>query len=177
MAERKNYLKKWQIALIVGIIFLGFSLFVWLTFPAPMIHHKDADIIKAIGQSRSVMRSIYYDYNNYQNFTCNNNDMIALCTEIDASYGLKNGAEPIIAHDSANNSQAVCIYSPIEGKPSFIRWKGFWYNLWYDYRHHNQKYWYCADSTGTMGFTTIDPRKHGYCVEGKSAVCPPIIQQ
>lgn len=133
-----------------GIVFLALR-----AFPAGWTRPKDAQIVSAISQARTVMTYLHYSEGNYDNFNCKYRDMVALCENIDKNYRKEDVNEPIIAHGASRNSQSACIYSPLNAK---------------------DKYWYCVDSKGNAVFTEIDPAGNGYCVEGKSAVCPPALK-
>lgn len=115
---------------------------------------KEIRIISPIGQARLVMLSLYKETGNYDRFDCNYKSMVYICQEIDSNYGPVDGKQPTIIHDSPADSQATCIYSPLSQK----------------------QYWYCADSRGHAGYTSTNPGGPGYCVEGESAVCPPLLE-
>ena len=151
------------------LIILFFSVFVFIFF-CPLCGSTkkamDSRIISSITQAREVMNDIYTKRGNYDDFNCGHEDMMLLCQEINKNYDRskvivilgkdfreRSGEIPVIAHNSLVNSQEVCIYSPLNDKPN---------------------YWYCADSRGYAGYTKIYPKSPGYCVEGKSAVCPPL---
>lgn len=109
---------------------------------------RDARIISALSQARTVMTYIGANDGHYDNFTCQQEDMRALCDEIASNNGWTT-----IAHDAESDSQEACIYSPLNAQPN---------------------YWYCADSLGYAGATAIFPGGTGYCVDGESAKCPPV---
>lgn len=151
------------------LIILFFSVFVFIFF-CPLCGSTkkamDSRIMSSITQARKVMNDIYTKRGNYDDFNCGHKDMMLLCQEINKNYDRskiivilgKDFRErrreiPVIVHNSSVNSQGVCIYSPLNDKPN---------------------YWYCADSRGYEGYTEIYPKSPGYCVEGKSAVCPPL---
>ncbi|MCD6500494.1 type II secretion system protein [bacterium] len=142
------------IELLVVIAIIGIlASIVLVSFPGASKKAKDSRIISAIGQARTVMTYIYANDGDYDNFDCSHTDMTKLCQEIDINYGTDDDAEPTIAKNKASDSDAACIYSPLNAKSN---------------------YWYCADSSGVAGFTTTDPGGVGYCVDGTSAVCPTV---
>lgn len=149
--SRSSFLKFLLICLPVSLL-----LAVLFTIPCGSTKKaKDSRIISAISQSRIIMEEIYNQDENFDYFTCGYKKMVDICREIDKNYGKEDDKEPIIVHDTPNNSQAVCIYSPLNSRDNF------WEN-----------YWYCADSEGHADFTEISPANPGYCVKGESAVCP-----
>lgn len=109
---------------------------------------KDARIVSALAQSRTMMVFINANEGSYDNFSCQQIDTGALCEDV-----IKSGGEMKIAKDKKLDSGAACIYSKLTQK---------------------ENYWYCADSTGKAGYTSIDPGQQGHCLDGKSAVCPPV---
>lgn len=111
------------------------------------VKQKDVRIISAISQARTVMVYIYVNEGNYDNFSCQHSDMREVCAEISKNSRLNWVA---IAYAPKSNSQEACIYAPLNSKPNF---------------------WYCADSSGAAGFTTINPGGTGYCVWETSAKC------
>lgn len=126
------------------------------------IKARDARIVADISQARTIMVSVYENNGNYDNFNCEYGDMFVICQDIDRMYekkpliGIrdwyaKDRKQPIIIHDAPSNSQAVCIYSPLNIK---------------------KNYWYCADSSGRVETTEVNPNSPGYCIEGENAVCP-----
>jgi hypothetical protein len=151
------------IAVLFLIAFIG-ALFIFIDdiLCCPHISNKahDSRIIFGISKvSQDIMIDIYTQYDNFDNFSCHYKSMAVLCQDIDRNYTEEDGKEPIIAHDASTNSQTACIYSPLNKE------KG-----WFEKKH----FWYCADSQGHIGFTLIDPGTNGYCVDGKSATCPPV---
>ena len=64
---------------------------------------------------------------------------------------INNGGKLVITHDKNTDSQAVCMFSSLT---------------------ESSNLWYCVDSSGQSGNTSIDPSKDGYCVENKTAICP-----
>ena len=148
---------------IVAILFgVMFFLIQGLSWSSPSYSARDYHILKNVNQAKIVMIGMNVDEGNYDNFNCDYEDMRTLCKQIDISYGPQNDQEPVIVHDAVNNSQAACIYSPLNKEKGWFKKKNFWY---------------CADSEGHAGFTSIDPGSPGYCVEGESAVCPPFLSE
>lgn len=146
----KNVRKNWILIICSTFIIIWFFFVLWGSrYKTP----KDPYIISSIAQARTIMSYIKINEGNYDNFTCQQKEMIALCEQIDRCYGRENSKEPVIAHDAPVDSQQTCIYSPLNQKDS---------------------YWYCADSEGYAGYTDIDPGNDGYCVDGVSAKCPPV---
>lgn len=156
-ARKRESSNRWPILIIFGILL--FFLIGGLSWSRPPV--KDYRIAWAIDQARTVILSVYGEEDRYDDFNCKHEDMRALCEGIDTDYGPRDNKEPIIVHDAATNSQAVCIYSPINKEEGWLR---------------KRKFWYCADNEGRAGYTDIDPGTPGYCVEGKSAVCPPFLE-
>lgn len=116
---------------------------------SPQSKAKDARIISALSQSRTIMVYIYANDNNYDNFSCQHPDQAQLCLEISNM-----GGSITITKDPAINSRSVCAFSTM---------------------NNPETSWYCVDSTGRAGFTAVDPGRTGYCLNGKSAVCPPLV--
>ena len=113
---------------------------------SPLLKAKDTRIISALSQSRTVMAYTYSDDNNYDNFSCEQSDQINICRDVSNTGGFI-----IIAKNPAINSNSACAFSAINNPDTP---------------------WYCVDSSGRAGFTTVDPGRTGYCLNGKSAVCP-----
>ena len=159
----KNFLK---FLIIVGF----FSLILSIVLVSPCSYPKrtrDIRIGTSMNQAKIIMESIYKQDNNYDNFNCKTGNMQVVCKEIDMlvdenakplfairkeGIGYANGMEPTIMHDTSSDSQTTCIYSPLNSR---------------------KNYWFCADSTGKIGRTKIDPGGATYCVKG-FAVCPPL---
>jgi len=125
---------------------------------------RDSRIIGDICQIRTLIPNTYINEGSYDSFSCLHKDIALFCREISDNYVKEDGNKPtpIITHDTSINSQAVCIYSPLNKEEGWLRKK---------------KFWYCTDSKGHVGYTSIDPGSDGYCVEGKSAVCPPVSKE
>lgn len=109
---------------------------------------KDARIISSISQISGPMVDFYQKEGNYDNFNCGYQDITMLCQEIDKNYGEENGKEPIIIHSPLHNSQAVCLYSPLNHKVE------------------NKQTWFCADNLGHAHITIIDPAISGCSIAG-----------
>lgn len=107
---------------------------------------RDKAIVSAIAQARVVMTYTYAKNANYDDVNCDYKEMKSLCAEV-----VSKGGEINIVHDSANNSQKVCMYSRLNSQPN---------------------YWYCADSRVNAGFAHINPGSNNYCVQGGNIVCP-----
>jgi hypothetical protein len=162
---RDRVRKLWQERIMGKIIIIGFILVTISTLSLSIyfdIKSRESlidrfevkRIVAAIHRAETLMDDIYRDNKNYDSFKCTHQEMTILCQEIDANYKPEDGKEPIIIHDKPIKSQAACIYAPL---------------------NREKTYWYCADSSGRAGYTTINPGSHGYCVEGESAVCPPFV--
>lgn len=153
--------KKEENLIIITFLTLIIFISIYVTIINLLPHHpnskaKDSRIIAAINKTVEIMSNIYSRYANFDDFNCKHKDMVWLCWDIDRNggkYGKEDGREPIIVHDTLNNSKSVCIYSPLNMRRNL---------------------WYCADSEGHIGYTSIDPGTKSYCVEGKSATCPPV---
>lgn len=152
-----------RIIIFVGIGCLAVLAIAFFIFNKPTtISHGDARIISAIRHAKTTMPYIYTAEGNYDGFECGHKEVILFCREIEKNYyGEKGSKLPIITHNALIDSKAVCIYSPLNKEKGRLR---------------KQNFWYCADSGGHIGFTSIDPGSPGYCVEGKSAVCPPLLE-
>ncbi len=164
---KKSEVNFWKV--LVPVLLIAVALFIVSLFGHCFVEPQDSRIISAIGQARTVMSYLQYTEGHYDNFTCQHLEMVDLCNRIDRMYQprfseipffsirkqkdyLEDSKEPIIARNALSQSQAVCIYAPL-----------------------NFRDWYCADSTtGRAGFTDVDPGSEGYCVEGESAVCPSV---
>lgn len=162
MSEHKKGVH-WRVILFAGIaFFIAFvAAFIILSGSGPYEPPKNSLIVHAINQARIVMSEIDRSDSNYDNFDCTHEYMIEWCEEIDGNYGQQDAKEPKIAHDTVENSQAVCIYSPLSIEKGWFR---------------KENFWFCADSRGHAGYTSTDPGGSGYCVEGESAVCPPVFE-
>lgn len=152
MKESKREKIKFS-CLFAGLIisvFLAFVFICWMVFEPRWSAPKDAIIVSAITRAGYVIYELKSNEGNYDSFNCENKKMETLCKDIAKNYGEK----PIIAHDSIRNSQKTCIYSPLV---------------------YMKNYWFCVDSTGSMGYVSIDPGSDGYCMDGKDAICPHIL--
>lgn len=161
------------IIVIICIAVLALSLWIFFQFiPKASISFETTKMFSAFGQTRTVMTYIYSSDGHYDNFNCNNNEMKTICSRIDELYGGEDGKEPTITYDSPVNSQGACIYSLIECDSSRCReevlGQGFWYRFW----NRGENYWLCADTTGRVGYTKIDPTSSRHCIDGEIAVCP-----
>ncbi|MFH0740042.1 MAG: hypothetical protein V1819_02770 [bacterium] len=164
-----------------GNKFIGLSCFFFLifiigisfaSFPSCCTPAHDSRIIAAIAQLRTSMTYIQGNDNNFDKFSCSSLDteIKMTCNEIDKNYNDPNskkpsfsihrknqiildGKEPMIAHFPQTNSQSACIYAPLNEKSGTT--------------------WYCADSTGRAGRSSVNPGLTGFCVDGQSAICPP----
>lgn len=155
---------------ILAMILLSFGIFlISLTFVSCCPRARDARIMSALNQAKTVIAATVAN-GDYKNFTCDSGVMFRLCEEIDKNFGEQDKKEPVIALNSKINPNGICIYSPLN--PPRI-------NGWADWLKKSfskiTKIWYCVDSLGNSGKTNINPASSGYCVDGVSAVCPPII--
>ncbi len=155
--ERAGFLTGFTlIELLVVIAIIGIlASIVLVSFPGATKKAKDSRILSAVSQARTVMVYINANDSDYDGFYCTTNcssctesDLMPLCQEITGQ-----GGTPNFIKNSASNASAACLYSPLNAKTS---------------------YWYCADSTGKAGFTTINPSGAGFCVANTSAVCPAV---
>ncbi|MDI6883132.1 MAG: type II secretion system protein [Patescibacteria group bacterium] len=141
------------IELLVVIAIIGIlASIVLVSFPRATAKAKDAKIVSAISQARTVMVYTYADDGNYDAFSCTLSDMTQLCAEVAANHPTS-GTNPTITRNALTDSSAACIYSLLNAKSN---------------------YWFCADSSGKAGFTTTDPGGAGFCVGTTSAVCPAV---
>jgi prepilin-type N-terminal cleavage/methylation domain-containing protein len=141
------------IELLVVIAIIGIlASIVLVAFPGATKKAKDSRIVGAISQARTVMVYVYGNDGDYDDYTCSLpvDEMPVLCLEVANNHPTK-GTNPIIAHSSASNSTAACIYSLLNAKAN---------------------YWYCADSTGVAGFTTTNPS--GTCTGTTGGKCPAV---
>ena len=158
---------KFSVILIILIILIsGYILWTLPISQTSFTKVKDSRIISAILQGMTVMSKINTDDGSYDNFSCHHLNMTWICQEVDINFGPEDGKEPIITHDTSNNSKNACIYSPLNNKKE----TGWWLFK------KEEKMWYCADSSGRAGYTSINPGSPGYCVERESAVCPPLVE-
>jgi len=133
------------IELLVVIAIIGIlASVVLITFPGATKKAKDARVISAITQARTVAAFIYSEDGNYDNFTCTSSQMVNLCKDINNNAD----SSTTIEYAPSPNSTTTCIYAKLKGG------KG-------------GKMWYCADSNGIAGYCTTDPSG-----DGKSGVCP-----
>ena len=145
-----------------------------LTPTASSIEKLEA-IVGAIQYASSLMGNVFLDSwieeskkFDYDKFTCQYPEkMVSLCQEIDISYGGDDNKEPIIAHSSPKDSQGVCIYSPLPDNEDGFRW-------FCAYELFDGSY--PSNTEREIGFTNIDPGSTGYCVDGKTAICPPFVK-
>lgn len=159
LVPKKDF-KRLIFIILSFILVAGFILFVSSQMPRGSSIARDSRIISAIAQARTVITGIYMDDGNYNDFDCLHEDMINLCAEIKNNYIESELDTPIIA----KTIDGACIYSPL--------------NKTEEKRLGLKKiyFWYCADSTGNAGRTTTNPAGVGYCVNEKSAVCPPAVK-
>lgn len=128
------------------------------SFGAATNKAKDARIMAAVAQSRTVMIYLEGNDGNFDSFNCANTDMKPLCDEISKEGGsLMN-----IAKAPAKGSNSACVWAKLISEP--VGNTG------------TSEIWYCADSKGVAGKTNINPANAKYCLEGKSAVCPSITE-
>ena len=158
---------RWHIIIVIGIACLAVLLTAVFIFDGstPDVSHGDTRIISSIEHAKTTMTNIYVAEGNYDSFGCDHKEVVLYCQEISKNYygnESKDDRMPVVAHDAPINSQAACIYSPLSRKSGWLKKKNIWY---------------CIDSAGHAGYTLIDPGSTGYCVNGKSAVCPPVLKQ
>jgi len=153
----KNF-KRVIFIIISAILAAGLAIFVSSQIPQGNSKARDSRIMAAISRARTVMDSIQANNGNYDTFDCMQEDMTYLCQEIKNNYGDGEFDVPNIA----KIMDGVCIYSPLNKTEE----KSLGFKKIY--------FWYCADSKGYAGRTSIDPGGHGYCVDGQSTVCPPV---
>ena len=134
------------IELLVVIAIIGIlASIVLVSFPGATAKAHDTRIISAIGQARTVMAYIKDNDGDYDNFSATATDMPALVLEVSNNSGAL-----VIVKNAAASASAACMHSVL---------------------NETGKY-YCSDSTGIAGKTSIDPSDLGYCVADTSAVCP-----
>jgi len=142
------------IELLVVIAIIGIlASVVLVAFPSANKRAKDARIITAIAQSRTIMTYINANDGNYTNFycttncsSCSNTELTPICNEI-----MKNGGTPNFTRKSDNT--LACIFSPLNISSSK---------------------WFCADSNGRAGIATTTPDAAGWCQNGSATFtgCP-----
>lgn len=114
----------------------------------------DTRIKQMVSRMRIAMINIRERDGNYDNFSCER-IMLPFCQEIMHYYKLNDNRKIKIILDSQKNAKVACLFTPL---------------------NENKDYWYCIDSQGNSGATNINPDTPNYCVEGKSAVCPPVFE-
>jgi prepilin-type N-terminal cleavage/methylation domain-containing protein len=147
------------IELLVVIAIIGIlASIVLVAFPGATRRARDARVVSAIGQGRTVMVYINGNDDNYDELpgSCTvgspyYEDMSPLCDEVTANAPSDDTTLHLIS-SAAADSEDGCIYAKLNSKAS---------------------YWYCADSSGRAGFISgTDPGAATYCVQNASAVCP-----
>ena len=109
------------IELLVVIAIIGIlASIVMVTFPGATRKAKDARIMSAIAQARTIMVYLYDRDGDFSNFNCSNTseNLDDLCKEIDNNYGTDPKddmtPEPVIATGTApDGNPSACIYSPL----------------------------------------------------------------
>ena len=160
------------IELLVVIAIIGIlASVVLVSFPSATKKAKDARVISAVAQARTVMIYVNSNDGDYDNFQCTTacvcletTDLPTLCTEISnnagkdcATNGYASGGtsqcKMITTQNAAAAATAACV---------FVRL--------------NNGTYFCADSSGKSGVVsgTILPWAATYCVDGTSSVCPPV---
>lgn len=136
------------IELLVVIAIIGIlASIVLVTFPGATKKAKDARVISAIGQARTVMTYVYANEGSYVGFDCTHSDMEKLCAEV------QNNSYNNTALTIRTSTNEACMYAPLNAK--------------------NGATWYCVDSTGVGGETSTNPGGSGYC-DGTTFVCPTV---
>ena len=133
------------IELLVVIAIIGIlASIVLVSFPGATKKAKDSRIVSAIAQARTVMTYVYANDGDYDNFKCTGagapSEMAALCAEVKKNN--PTGVDPTFGYKPVANSTTTVIYSGLNAG-------GF----------------YCADSSGVAGFTTLTP-------VGATGACP-----
>jgi len=119
------------IELLVVIAIIGIlASVVLIGFPNATKKAKDSRVISAIGQARTVMTYIGANDGTYAAFSDTHVDMVTLWAEI------TNNDAGVQGIKGGTEEQGACIYAQLNAKAT---------------------YWYCADTTGVAGFTSIDP--------------------
>lgn len=155
--------------LIIPTVLIFTTLF--MSVSGPPRRARNTRIKTALAQLRTVMVYTFGNDGSYDNFNCNlDESSTPLCKDADKNYGDIDGKEPTIVKNNISSSTAACIYSPLNANPT----SGWVESLKRKINGVPQR-WYCVDSRGWAGETKIDPGSTGYCVNGVSAKCPPII--
>ena len=115
----------------------------------PQAKARDARIIAALAQSRSIMVIAQVNDGSYDNFNCQYPDQAQLCLDVSNV-----DSKVFIAKYPVKNSQQACAFAAM---------------------NNPQTPWYCVDSYGRAGFSAVHPGASGYCLEGRSAVCPRLL--
>lgn len=163
-------LKRRRMTLKIEAIFLSSLLILVLVFggigfvrgkPLRFAGSRDAYIKAKMSQLRTQAEMIFYEKGeDYSDFACSYNDTTqSLCDGIDmacskgtAACGgddAKGGVEEVIIHATTDK---YCLYSPLTSPPG-------------------PNTYFCLDSSGGVGTTTINPSLPGYC-DGITFVCP-----
>ncbi|MDD5433437.1 MAG: prepilin-type N-terminal cleavage/methylation domain-containing protein [Candidatus Pacebacteria bacterium] len=145
------------IELLVVIAIIGIlASIVLVSFPTATKKAKDSRIVSALAQTRVLMETLYANQASYAGFavspTPNPSEMGSLGTEVS-----NNGGTLQVAVQTGN--AAACAYSGLnDGKSGTTFTK-----------------WYCVDSAGHAGFTTVSPDADTYCrPTATGGVCPTV---
>lgn len=153
MEGRKKITKQHIIIISLVVLTCGFLIDFLFTGRWSKGKPRDAEIVSIVYEASGFVPYFYKQDGNYDNLNCDHEEMKELCAEIEEIYGRKDKKKLTIAHSTPKNSQAVCIYAPA---------------------YYTEKCWFCFDSKGHYGYTSIGPGTNGYCVEGESVICPPL---
>jgi len=131
------------IGILAGIVLVG--------FPEATKKARDARIVAAISQMRTIMTYVCENEGDCTKVDCvNRDDMKPLCTDVK-----KNTPGNVDVTINARTKD-ICIYAPVNS---------------------SAKGWYCVDSKGMAGYTTsTNPGGAGYCTSTSpvSYICPAV---
>ncbi|RLC39625.1 MAG: hypothetical protein DRH33_02345 [Candidatus Nealsonbacteria bacterium] len=145
MKEKKGFT---LIELLVVIAIIGIlASIVMVTFPGATRKAKDARIMSAIAQARTIMVYLYDRDGDFSNFNCDNEaeNLDDLCGDI--AKNSPDASEPVIATGTApDGNPSACIYSPL-----------------------NSGDYYCADYYSGKADVVADPT--ATCFTGGDGTC------
>ena len=136
------------IELLVVIAIIGIlASIVLVSFPGATKKAKDSRVISAISQARTVMTYLYANDGDYDAFAVGHADMLVLAAEVASN----SHDDTVLTVEKNTAKDKACMYAPLNVDDGAS--------------------WYCADSSGVAGNTSLDPSALTRC-DGITAVCP-----